>query len=275
MADDKNKKKKSKKLIIIAVIALILGFSLISFIVDMVRQKAATQTKVEQGENDKKDENAIDYLQDIDMNKDSTQGVPDLIAATYQGAIDGNTIRVCVDNDEVEVYFAGVCSADKINGIGITYRNQTREWINNRFTADMSLYLEIVDSYTDGSYTAYVYDQKDLDFTSYASFLTHCVNAEELLKGYGNVATDSIGIRAEWMYNAVDSAQFSYTGMWDDAESYRVCNYSVPERFVEVETESTNPETEIESEESKKDKAKKKKKSTEKIDSTQESITHH
>lgn len=273
MAENKTEKKRTKKLIIITVIALVLGFSLISFVVDMVQQRAATKTEVEQGEKDKEDENNIDYLQDIDMNKDSTQGIPDLIAATYKGAIDGNTIRVCVDNDEVEVYFAGVRSADKINGIGMTYRNQAREWINNRLTANASLYLEVVDSYADGSYTAYVYDQKDLDFTSYAAFLTHCINAEELLKGYGNVATDSIGVRAEWMYDAVDSAQSSYAGMWDDAESYRVCNYSVPERFVEVETESTNPETE--SEESKKDKAKKNKKSTEKIDSTQESINHH
>lgn len=71
------------------------------------------------------------------------------------------------------------------------------------------------------------------------------------------------------MYEAVTSAQSSYAGMWDNAESYRVCNYSVPERFTETETEISNTEAETETKKSKKGKTKKNKKATETIDSTQ------
>lgn len=266
MAPETSKKKKSKKIIIIAAIIIILGFSLISFIIDMVKQKNATKNDVEQSD---KNEKTIDYLKNIDMNDNSATDSPTIIAATYKGPVDGDTIRACIDNDEVNVYLAGVCSADKITGIGMTYRNKAREWINNRFTEGMNIYLEIVNSYTDGSYTAYVYDQKNLDPTSYITFLDHCINAEELLKGYGNVATDSIGTKTEWMCDAVDAAQSSYTGIWDDAESYRVCNYSVPERFVEIETEINNTKDETEDKEKKIKKAKRNKKATESVNNTE------
>ena len=259
MAPEISKKKKSKKIIIItASIIIILAISLISFIVDMVKQKNTTKNDVEQSD---KNEKTIDYLKNIDMNDDSATDSPTIIAATYKGPVDGDTIRVCIDNDEVNVYLAGVCSADKITGIGMAYQNKVREWINNRFTEGMNIYLEIVNSYTDGSYTAYVYDQKNLNPTSYITFLDHCINAEELLKGYGNVATDSIGTKTEWMCDAVDAAQSSYAGIWDDAESYRVCNYSVPERFVEIETEINNTKDETED---------KGKKATESVNNTED-----
>lgn len=262
------RKKKSKKLIILLVVAIIIVFSLISFIADMIATKNAEGNNVEQVEEKK---NAVDYIKDVDVNDNNNleSNVPSFIAASYIGAVDGNTIRVCVDNDEVEVYLAGIISADKIDGIGMKYRNQAREWISNRFTEGMNLYLEVVNSYTDGSYTAYVYDQKEFNFTNKVAFWTHCINAKVLLNGHGNIDNNSIGSRSEWMYEAVTSAQSSYAGMWDNAESYRVCNYSVPERFTETETEISNTEAETETKKSKKGKTKKNKKATETIDSTQ------
>ena len=68
MEEKKTKKmsKRGKRLIII-IIGIILGFSLISFITDMMKQKAAEGNDVQTAEEPKDN---VDYIKDIDVGDD-------------------------------------------------------------------------------------------------------------------------------------------------------------------------------------------------------------
>lgn len=264
---EKVTKKKPKKIIWI-IIAAVLLMSLITFIADMTSQKRATENDVE---GVKEPENQVDYIKNVDVNDDSGQSDPTLVAATYKGAVDGNTIRVLLDDDEVVVHLAGILPADKIEGMPTSYWNSARSWIDGRFTEKMPLYLNMTD-YTDGEYSALVYDKADIDFTNEIAFWKHCINAEEIMEGYGNVTNENIGAYSTWMREALSYAQAASKGIWDRGDNFTLCGYSVPDRFIvkETQVQEVEPETETEQLEAKsKGKKKNKKKVVEKVDATE------
>lgn len=262
--------KRGKRLIII-IIGIILGFSLISFIADMMKQKAAEGNDVQTAEEPKDN---VDYIKDIDVGDDSSANDPKLVAATFKGAADGNTIRVLLDNDDVVVHLAGTLSADKITGMGMDYRNQAREWMSKQFDDGMAVYLAVTD-HTDSEYSALVFDQADLDFTDENVFWNHCINAKELLDGYGTISNDVDSSYYNWMTDAFYYAQSNLKGIWDCSDNFTICGYNVPDKLMQQEEQEQEEEAKQQEEtESKKKKKKssksaKFKKNSEKIDNTE------
>lgn len=138
----------------------------------------------------------------------------------------------------------------------------------------MAVYLAVTD-HTDSEYSALVFDQADLDFTDENVFWNHCINAKELLDGYGTISNDVDSSYYNWMTDAFYYAQSNLKGIWDCSDNFTICGYNVPDKLMQQEEQEQEKEAKQQEEtESKKKKKKssksaKFKKNSEKIDNTE------